>query len=153
MGGNVKYRSRYVYYTDANGTKQVMRDSSGNPVKTGYPQYTDDGTRKLKSLNATRRANGATNARERMLNAQAVKQVRDLAKEYRTVTKNITDQLLGNAPIDFDTYNKNVDRRNDINKTLANLANQVQSGTVPNVNAITPNDRKNIESILGIKLS
>ena len=32
MGGNVKYRSRYVYYTDENGAKQVMRDSNGNPV-------------------------------------------------------------------------------------------------------------------------
>ena len=151
MGGNVKYRSRYVYYTDANGTKQVMRDSSGNPVKTGYPQYTDDGARKLKSLNATRRANGATNARERMLNAQAVKQVRDMAKEYRDLEKQRVKLLFGT---DTDKLNNTIDRIKNVRTTLANLANQVQPGTISNPNRLlTVNEEKKIESILGIKLS
>lgn len=40
MGGNSKYRSRFVYYTDEKGRKRVLRDENGKPVKVGVREYT-----------------------------------------------------------------------------------------------------------------
>ena len=152
MGGNVKYRSRYVYYTDENGAKQVMRDSNGNPVKTGYPQYTDDGVRKLKSLNATRRASGATNARERMLNADAVKQFRDLARDFRVTARRAKKN--GKYASEDE---RNAQRK--ILFQLAQMVNQVQPGMGSDMlkpNPTAQDARKaasEIEQVLGVKLT
>ena len=148
MGGNVKYRNRYVYYTDANGEKQVMRDSNGNPVKTGYPQYTEDGMRKLKSLNAKRKATGATNARERMLNSEAITQVRVAVKNVKKFNKFMTGPDLLKTPQDelkkiSNEFNKNY-------SFLENLTTQIDS----NVKRYSDGKVKmsEIERVLGVKL-
>ena len=77
MGGNAKYRT--ATYVDMDGTRKAVRDSNGNIIRVGVGPQVGRGQR----TNTT-----ASNAKERMLNGQAIKQIRDLAKKYRQSVKN-----------------------------------------------------------------
>ena len=154
MGGSRPYRPVARL---RGGQLDIATDENGVQRRVLMPrQQTAGQTRRLNSTRSQNRNQNASNQRERMMNGQAVQQVRDMAREFRTLDKEIGNVLLniaGNPNFDLDKYIADVDKRNSIETTLATLANQVQQGTVPNVSAISPNDRKNIEKVLGVKLS
>ena len=77
MGGSAKYkgaRMRTATVGNNENERQSVKDKNGNVIRVGVGRQVSKGQR-------TNTA--ASNARDRMLNAQAVKEVRDLAKVIR----------------------------------------------------------------------
>ena len=150
MGGNAKYRSHTAVIRNTNSESgvQAMRDSSGNLIR--IPE-----SERVVGRNNRTGANRA-NARERMLNNQAIQEVRDLAKIVRTVGNgrvgNITASQQANMSLE------NVKKSNDALMQLATLANQIEPGKVDalfggsyslgEIRKAT----KEVERILGVKL-
>ena len=84
MGGNTKFKNaryRTAIYEGKDGTRKAVTDSNGNIIRVGVgPQVGRD-----------KRTNTAiSNARERMLNAKAIQDIRDTAKQYQKLSgKNV----------------------------------------------------------------
>ena len=122
MGGNAKYKNarfRTVTGTDNNGNQQVVNDQTGNPLRVAERAQVGRKNR----TNTT-----ATNARERMLNADAIKDIRDTAKFIR----NFHAKYSGIGKVtgsNWQEYLKDADKAVREQEKLAKLANQIQ----PNV--------------------
>ena len=144
MGGNAKYRYHTAVIRNSNSESgfQAMRDSNGNLIRIPESE---------RVVGRDKRTANRANAKERMLNAKSLRQMRDLAKEYRNINKkwpigSVTEQ-------NFDEYNNDINRRNQIEVMLGTLANLVQQGIVSNPYAMSKQDRDNVEKLLGIKFS
>ena len=151
MGGNTKFkgaRTRTATYEDTDGTRKAVRDSNGNIIRVGVGAQVGRGHR----TNTT-----AANARNRILNAKAIQEVRDLAKTVRTIgnasVANVTQQQFLNITPE------SIAKSNDALKQLAILANQVEPGKVDaliNSGSWTMGEirqaSKEVERILGVKL-
>lgn len=149
MGGNAKYkgaRMRTATYNETDGTRKAVTDSNGNIIRVGVgPQVGRD-----------KRTNTAiSNARERMLNAKAIQDVRDTAKQYQKLSKSLSarERKIGISDFDYASFNKDLGESVRLAKKLGNMANQVQPGTIYNVNAISPREIRTIEQVLGVKLT
>lgn len=151
MGGNAKFknaRMRTATYVDTDDTRKAVTDTNGNVIRVGVgPQ-----------VGRTGRTNTAmANARNRILNAKAIQEVRDLAKTVRTIgnasVANVTEQqFLKITP-------ESIAKSSDALKQLAILANQVEPGKVDaliNNGSWTMGElrqaSKEVERILGVKL-
>ena len=110
MGGNAKYRSHTAVIRNTNSESgvQAMRDSSGNLIRI------PESERVVGRGNRTG-ANRA-NARERMLNNQALSQVRAIARQVRRVNQD-ANNLLWNPDI-AEEYRNNI-------TNLSNLASEL----------------------------
>ena len=119
MGGNAKYKNarfRTVTGTDNNGNQQVVNDQTGNPLRVAERAQVGRKNR----TNTT-----ATNARERILNAKAVKDIRDTAKFIR----NFNAKFSGIGKVtgsNWQEYLKEADKSVKAQNKLAQIANQIQ---------------------------
>ena len=141
MGGNAKYRYHTAVIRNRGNESgvQEMRDANGDLIRIRESE-------RVVGKNNRTSAN-RQNARERMLNAKAMNQVRDLAKEIRQINK----ELGSSASTDWNKVNKALDNY----KQLGALANQIQPGAVSdNPNGLyTSSEIKTMEKLLGIKLT
>ena len=146
MGGNAKYRSHTAVIRNANSESgfQAMRDSNGNLIR--IPE-----SERVVGRNKRTGAN-LSNARERMMNAQALKEVRDdakaLGKTFSAVLK--SGGVLLKPTQDYGTFDSKF-------KKLANMVNTIKPGTISddvinNSWNASSADMKNIEQILGVKI-
>ena len=152
MGGNAKYKNarfRTVTGTDNNGNQQVVNDQTGNPLRVAERAQVGRKNR----TNTT-----ATNARERMLNAEAIKDIRDTAKYLR----NFTAKYLGIGNVtgsNWEEYLKESDKARKAQEKLANLANQIQPNVAdailhPSLNNFNQIDTAwdEVEKLLNVKV-
>ena len=139
MGGNAKYRSHTAVIRNPHNESgfQAMRDANGNLIRIPESE---------RVVGKNKRTANLANAKERMLNAKALKEVRDLAKSLRKA---------------FDVGNPNGrftnQYRSDFRK-IANLANQIQPKSVSDLaltypNLVSTDELNNIEKALGVKLT
>ena len=148
MGGNTKFkgaRTRTVTYEETDGTRKAVRDSNGNIIRVGVG----------KQVGRNQRTNTTmTNANERMQNAKAIKDVRDAAKQYRKLSQSLNSRVMkiGVSDFDYESFNKDMGETVRIARKLGTLANQVQPGTVYNVNSVSPKEIRAIGKVLGVKL-
>ena len=151
MGGNANYRYRTAVYTDSEGNRHTVKDANGNNIEIPEFKYTNRQTKKLNAFRVKNRSQDTANAHERMMNAKALKQVRDIAKQYRSFSK----KWDGNVPMggEVDEFLNDLDKATDNLETLAKLANQIKPGTVDLKNYSLGDARRAIEKVLGVKLS
>ena len=148
MGGNTKFKNarfRTATYVDSEGNRHTVKDRNGNNIEIPEKQMTAEQKQKLASNRANNRKTALDNARERMLNAKAVQEVRKMA---RTVWAG--NSTSPNAPQSFD-----LNLYMDNSYKLAELTNQIKPGTISNVvdGRFYSNDEfKEMEKILGVKL-
>ena len=136
MGGNAKYR----YHTgvirntgNASGV-QEMRDSNGNLIR--IPEGKNVGRDNRSGANRQ-------NAKERMLNAKAIQEVRDAVKEVR--------KSYGT------TFGMSSDKFGNSIRKLGDIANQIQPKSVSDLTMdypelVTTDEIENIEKVLGVTL-
>ena len=140
MGGNAKYRSHTAVIRNPYNESgfQAMRDDNGKLIRIPESE---------RVVGKDKRTANRANAKERMMNAQALKQVRDIAKEIRTINK----ELGSSAKTDFDKVKKALDDY----KKLGNMANQIQPGAVSDNSSglYSSSEIKTIERLLNVKLT
>ena len=149
MGGNTKFkgarmRTATVGNTEAN--RQAVKDKNGNIIRVAEGRQ----------VGRDKRTNTAiSNARERMLNAKAIQDIRDTAKQYQKLSKSLSarERKIGISDFDYASFNKDLGESVRLAKKLGNMANQVKPGTIYNVNAISPREIRTIEQVLGVKLT
>lgn len=142
MGGNAKYkgarmRTATVGNTEAN--RQAVKDKNGNIIRVAEGRQVGRGKR----TNTT-----ATNARERMINGQAVEQIRSAARRNREFDRQVTKMILEGG---VDIPNERFTQADNDMKFLSQMAKQVD----PTIH-IRPDgyaSNQDIERLLGVKLA
>lgn len=142
MGGNRRFRT--ATYVDSEGNRHTAKDRNGNNIEVPENNLTAEQSRRLASKRSQNRNLRAAIAKERMLNAQAMQEVRKMARTVwagNTTSPNVTS-------FDLDEYIENSTK-------LAELTNQIKPGTISNVDEgrfYTNDEYKEMEKILGVKL-
>ena len=152
MGGNAKYkgaRTRTATYEDTDGMRKAVRDSNGNIIQIGVGRQVGRDKRTNTSMR---------DAYERMQNAKAMQQVRDLAKTVRTIRSVKIGQYTWQPSIGQNVSAEDLNKASNAIQQLATIANQVQPGSTDAIfdqNATKQEIKtavKNIESVLGVRL-
>ena len=144
MGGNAKYRSHTAVIRNPYNESgfQAMRDANGNLIRIPESNSVGRGQR----TNTT-----AVNAKERMLNAQAIKDLRDTAKEYRAYKS--LPPIGTQFGSDFTKRVEEMKKQKQRLDKLASIANSIQPGAVDFSTGQTLDQaEKAIEMLLNIKL-
>ena len=144
MGGNAKYRSHTAVIRNPYNESgfQAMRDSNGKLIRIPESE---------RVVGKDKRTANRANAKERMLNAQALNEIRDLARSFRVSARR------AKANKGYSSKNEMDEQRNNLMK-LANIANQIQPGAASDLLKPNPNAQdarkaaKEIEKVLGVKL-
>ena len=149
MGGNKRFHTAVIRNRGNASGVQEMRDSNGNLIR--IPEG--------KNVGRDNRTNTTMgNARERMLNAKAIQEVRDTAKQIRAFSKKWATKKI-NMDNAKELIREGTQAQRNLEK-LARIANQVHPSSADAVlwpsshtQAEIDNAKKNIERILGVKLS
>ena len=138
MGGNAKYRSHTAVIRNPYNESgfQAMRDDNGNLIRIPESE---------RVVGKDKRTANRANAKERMLNAKSLKQIREMAKDVRVLRRQMSNgTYLGPT---WELVGK-IDTK--VLK-LSAMAQQVDSNVKLNAAGFAQFD--DIERALGIKLS
>ena len=146
MGGNARYHTAVIRNADNASGFQEMRDANGDLIRIRESK---------RVVGRNQRTSDKANARERMLNARALGEIRNLARTVRSI---------GNIRLGTMDANKHANtpigkiwESNNALDQLATLANQIEPGSVDAYFNVTSSQSikdafNNIERILGVKI-